>query len=119
MSLPQLSKETIESNIAEMQRALAFAGAIPSATFEVSYSQWVWENRGDHDVGEGEAYVRSEPQELPKLVFPFIEKEGVPDKFSPESYEFRFHDGPGMLTISGVYEGQNFKFYVTLVEGAI
>lgn len=119
MSTPTLPQETIESNIAEMQRALQFAGAIPSAIFEVVYSQWVWENRGDHDVGEGEALVRSKPQGLPELVFPFIEKEGIPEKFSPEVYTFKFHDDAGMLTIAGEYGGVNFKFYVTLEEGAV
>ncbi len=115
MSLPKLPQETIESNIAEIQRALEFAGAT-SSTFEVNYSQWVWENRGDHDVGEGKAQVENTPQERPELVFPFIEKEDIPDRFSSELYVFKFHDGPGMLTVAGVYEGVNFKFYVTLEE---
>lgn len=116
MSQSTLPTATIESNIAELNNALSFAGASQSMRATVLDAEWTWLPGAVYHLGGGEAHAGETEEEQGGLTLPFITEEGVPNQFSTAAHTFKFHDAAGLLLISGTLHERGFKLYLTLKE---
>lgn len=112
----ELTQSAIDTNTEVIDSVLTFTGATTSKTFEVTSSEWEWDNYAAIHPGTGMASCEQTVTGFLKLVFPFMETDETPNSFCADEYEFKFIEAAGMLKISGSYNGRHFKFYTYLEE---